>query len=105
MSVTNAITKAALVHHECLSMLEDECISLYSGSDFINLTKLRLLMFQKEREKNAKKQSQKEPTFGERIWKTLKDIGEWVHVSEESESRVSGSEGEVTIKVWGKNTY
>ena len=36
MSVTNAITKAALVHHECLSLLEDECISLYSGSDLIN---------------------------------------------------------------------
>ena len=59
-------------------------------------------MLQKEKEENAKKESQKEPTFGEWIWKTLKDIGEWIHVSEESESRVSGSKEEVTIKVFEK---
>ena len=59
-------------------------------------------MLQKEKEKNAKKESQKEPTFGEWIWKTLKDIGEWIHVSEESGSRISGGEEEVTIKVFEK---
>ena len=50
MSVTNAITKAALVHHDLHQ--EDECKSLYPGSDFINLTKLGLLMLAKKMEEN-----------------------------------------------------
>ena len=105
MSVTRAITEAALVHHEFFSMLEDECISLYSGSDFTNLTKLTLLMLTNKKEENAKKESQKESTFGDWIWKTLKNIGEKLHVSGEAGSRVSGGEEEVTIRVFEKNTY
>ena len=55
MLVTNAIAKAALVHYEYSPALEDTCISLYHGSDFINLTKLTALMLQNEKERNAKK--------------------------------------------------
>ena len=64
MSVTNAIAKAALVHYENSSEMEDTCISLYHVSDFINLTKLTALMLQNEKERNTKKESQREPIFG-----------------------------------------
>ena len=92
------------MNHEFLSMLEDECISLYSGSDFINLTKLTLLVLQKKKEENAKKESQKESTFGDWIWKTLKNIGEKLHVSGEANSKTRGIEEEITIKVY-ENKY
>ena len=41
MFVSNAIRMAALVHGEH-SLVEDTCISLYQGSDFINLADLFL---------------------------------------------------------------
>ena len=55
-------------------------------------------MLQKEREKNAKIESQKEPTFGRWIWRTLKDIGEWIFISEKSKTKIRGYEGEGTIE-------
>ena len=82
-----AVTRATLVYHKFFSMLEDECIWYKPGSDFINLTKLTLLVLQKKKEENAKKESQKESTFGDWIWKTLKNIGEKLHVSGEANSK------------------
>ena len=58
MDVTTALNMATLKHSK-RSQVEDTCVSLYQGSDFINLTKLTALMLQKEREKNAKIESQK----------------------------------------------
>ena len=58
MEIATALTKAMAVHSR-RSKVEDTCVSLYQGSDFINLTKLTALMLQKEREKNAKIESQK----------------------------------------------
>ena len=92
MDDTTALNMAAKVHSR-RSKVEDTCISLYHGSDFINLTKLTALMLQKEREKYAKIESQKEPTFGRWIWKTLKDIGEWILISEKSKTKILGNEG------------
>ena len=97
MDVTTALNKAVTVHSR-RSGLEDTCISLYDGSDFINLTKLTALMLQKEREKNARIESLQKPTFGRWIWRTLKDIGEWILYSEKSETKVRGNEGEGTIE-------
>ena len=87
MDVTTALNKAVSVHSR-RSQLEDTCISLYQGSDFINLTKLTALMLQKEKEKNARIESLKEPTFGRWIWRTLKDIGEWIFISEKSKTKI-----------------
>jgi len=78
--------------------LEGECLSLYDGSDFINLTKLIELVLQKEREKNARIESLQKPTFGRWIWRTWKNIGEWILHSEKSETTIRGYEGEGTIE-------
>ena len=99
MDVTTALNMATLVHNSKRSQVEDTCVSLYQGSDFINLTKMTALMLQKERVKNAKIESQKEPTFGRWIWKTLKDIGEWIFISEKSKTKIRGDEGEGTIEI------
>ena len=64
MDVTTALNMATLVHSK-RSQVEDTCVSLYQGSDFINLTKLTALMLQKEREKNAKIESQKNQHLGD----------------------------------------
>ena len=57
-------------------------------------------MLQKEREKNAKIESQKEQTFGKWVWKTLKDIGEWILVSEKSRTKIrKGEDQQGTIEV------
>ena len=61
-----AVIRATLDYAEAnFSMLEDECLWYKPGSDFINLTKLTLLVLQKKKEENAKKESQKELTFEE----------------------------------------
>ena len=64
MEIATASTKATAVHSRC-SKVEDTCVSLYRGSDFINLTKLTALMLQKVREKNAKIESQKKKHLGD----------------------------------------
>ena len=50
------VTRALSIAQEELKdyNLEGECLSLYDGSDFINLTNLSELVLQKEREKNAR---------------------------------------------------
>ena len=63
-------------------MDSESIISLDGGSDFFNLNNLTNLMLQKEREKNAKIESQKNPTFGRWIWSTLKDLAEVILKSE-----------------------
>ena len=42
-------------------------------------------------------ESQREPTFGGWIWKTLKDIGEWILVSEKSRTKIRGGEGTIEV--------
>ena len=64
MEIATALTKATAVHSR-RSEVEDTCVSLYRGSDFINLTKLTALMLQKVREKNAKIESQKNQHLGD----------------------------------------
>ena len=64
MDVTTALNMATSVHSK-RPKVEDTCVSLYQGSDFINLTKLTALMLQKEREKNAKIESQKKKHLGD----------------------------------------
>ena len=52
MEIATALTKA-IAAHKMRSRVEGICVSLYRGSDFINLTKLTALMLQIVREKNA----------------------------------------------------
>ena len=98
MDVTKALKEAVRVH-SMYSSLEGTCISLYDGSDFINLTKLTVLMVQKERERNAKIESQQKPTFGRWIWKTWKNIGELILYSDDIDTKVRGGDGEGTIEI------
>ena len=59
-------------------------------------------MLQKEKERNAKKESQK-PIFGEWIWKTLKDMGKWIQIKEKSGTdKILGGKEEGTIEVYEK---
>ena len=87
MEIATALTKAIAAHSIC-SEVEGTCVSLYRGSDFINLTKLTALMLQKVREKNAEIESKKKPTFGRWFWNTLKDIGEWIFISEKCKTKI-----------------
>ena len=50
---------------EISSRVDGTCVSIYQGSDFINLTKLRALMLQKERVKNAEIESKKNLHLGD----------------------------------------
>ena len=66
-----AVIRATLDYTEAMfSKLEDMCLWYKPGSDFINLTKLTLLVLQKKKEENAKNESQKESTFG--IWMAVR---------------------------------
>ena len=98
MDTTKALKEAVKVH-SMYSSLEGTCISLYDGSDFINLTKLTALMVQKERERNAKIESQQKPTFGRWIWKTWKNLGELMYYSDAIKTNVLGDDGEGTIEI------
>ena len=60
--------------------------------------------YKKRKRKTQKKESQKESTFGDWIWKTLKNIGEKLHVSGEADSKTRGIDEEITIKVY-ENKY
>ena len=64
MEIATALTKATAVYSR-RSEVEGTCVSLYRGSDYINLTKLTALMLQKVREKNAKIESQKKQHSGD----------------------------------------
>ena len=87
-----AVIRATLDYAEAkFSLLEDECLWYKPGSDFINLTKLTLLVLQKKKEENAKNESQKESTFGSWIWETLRNIGEKIHVTGKLESKTTGT--------------
>ena len=98
MKIATALTNA-IAAYKISSRVDGTCVSLYRGSDFINLTKLTALMLQKVRVKNAEIESKKPPTFGRWFWNTLKDIGEWIFFSERSNAKVRGDEGDGTIKI------
>ena len=89
-----AVIRANLEYAESgFSNLEDPCLWYKPRSDFINLTKLTMLVLNKKKEEKKEKESQGESTFGSWIWETLKNIGEKIYVSGEFKAKIKGKNG------------
>ena len=87
-----AVIRATLEYAELgFSNLEDLYFWYKPGSDFINLTKLTMLVLNKKKEEKKEKESQEESTFGSWIWEALKNIGEKIYVSGELKAKIKGS--------------
>ena len=64
MKIATALTNA-IAACKINSRVDGTCVSIYQGSDFINLTKLTALMLQKERVKNAEIEFKKTQHLGD----------------------------------------
>ena len=95
-----AVIRATLGYAKAgFSDLEDPCLWYKPGSDFINLTKLTLLVLNKKKEGKKEKESQEESTFGSWIWETLKNIGDNIYASGELKAKTKGSKRKMNMKL------